>query len=82
MITGNFAVDVCGVHTRVDYTVEPEQGTFNQYHFIVYPNAVTIDGNAKPDVPDVMLAGLSNLVFARVQEQISLTPRYIGINVD
>ena len=30
MITGNFAVDVCGVHTRVDYVIEPPEGTFKE----------------------------------------------------
>lgn len=82
MITGNFAVDVCGVHTRVDYTVEPALGTFDEYHFIVYPAAVITPGCAKPDVPDIMLAGLSRLVYARVHEQTSLTPQYVGIKVD
>lgn len=81
MITGNFAVDVCGVHTRVDYVVEPPEGTFKEYDFIIRPDSVTVE-NATPDVENVMLGGLINLVYTRVKEQTNLTPKYIGIKVD
>ena len=81
MITGNFAVDVCGVHTRVDYVIEPPEGTFMEYDFIIRPDSVTVE-NATPDVENVMLGGLINLVYTRVKEQTNLTPKYIGIKVD
>ncbi len=81
MIKGNFAVDVCGVHTRVDYVLEPETGTFKEYDFIITPTEVTVQ-NARPDAPAVMLGGLINLVYTRVKEQTGLTPKYVGIKVD
>ena len=81
MITGNFAVDVCGVHTRVGYVIEPPEGTFKEYDFIIRPDSVTVE-NATPDVENVMLGGLINLVYTRVKEQTNLTPKYIGIKVD
>jgi hypothetical protein len=52
-----------------------------EYHFIIRPDSVTVE-NATPDVENVMLGGLINLVYTRVKEQTNLTPKYIGIKVD
>ena len=81
MIKGNFSVSIAGVDTHVDYVVEPPLDTFKDYDFIIYPSTVIVPGNATPDVPMVFQGALINLVNVRVNEQTSLSPKYVGITV-
>lgn len=78
---GNFQLDVAGVNIQFNYAVNPNYTEHSSFDFVFFQDGTVITKEEPVNPFTVQLIPLSNVIFQRVEEQKSIRPKSVGVNL-